>query len=162
MFSNISFLLAYPRPCQTLHNRHGRRLGRRRRHPACPRGWSHRPSCKGGCNNCCERQHECGQRRKKCSQDFENGSKIRCKLKGTFDIFLRICAKRRVNLQIPIYKGMNRSILVTPETDDFYGSDGFGDFPFPDPPSEDLIPKVHAVNALVELVSSRPGTYFLP
>ncbi|KAK6620638.1 hypothetical protein RUM43_010933 [Polyplax serrata] len=60
-------------------------------------------------------------------------------------------------LNIPVFRGLNESLLYTPETDYFYGSDAFGDFYFPDPPSEDLIKTKHAVNALIESVAAYPG-----
>lgn len=56
---------------------------------------------------------------------------------------------------------MNQSILETPETDDFYGQDGFGDFEFPDSPTDDLIKPTHGVIALAELVRLCPGKFSL-
>ena len=42
--------------------------------------------------------------------------------------------------------------------DKYFGEDGFGDFYFPDLPSTDLIQKKSGVDALIEAVSSNPGT----
>lgn len=69
--------------------------------------------------------------------------------------------KTAMRLDVPVLKGMNQSILFTPETDNFYGEDGFGDFEYPDPPSEDIIQDVHGVVALAELVKLCPGKFSL-
>lgn len=52
-------------------------------------------------------------------------------------------------------------MLFTPETDNFYGEDGFGDFEFPEPPSEDIIQSAHGIIALAELVKLCPGKFSL-
>ncbi|XP_069684495.1 uncharacterized protein [Periplaneta americana] len=60
-------------------------------------------------------------------------------------------------LNIPVYRGASRSILVTPHIEDFYGADGLGDFVYPDPPKpEDYLNKEHAAVALVRLVAQYP------
>ncbi|XP_046404616.1 uncharacterized protein C1683.06c-like isoform X2 [Ischnura elegans] len=61
-------------------------------------------------------------------------------------------------LDIPVFRGSSKSILRTPETDDFFGLDGFGDFLYegaPDPRA--LLQREHAVSALIRLVNANPG-----
>ncbi|PSN52196.1 hypothetical protein C0J52_06101 [Blattella germanica] len=61
-------------------------------------------------------------------------------------------------LQIPVYRGASRSLLVTPPIEDFFGKDGLGDFVYPDPPNpSDCISKEHAAIALVRLVTQYPN-----
>lgn len=60
-------------------------------------------------------------------------------------------------LDIPVYKGASRSLLVTPPIDDYYGKDGLGDFVYPDPPNpSEYLKKEHAALALIRLVSQYP------
>lgn len=60
-------------------------------------------------------------------------------------------------LDIPVYSGASRSLLVTPPIDDFYGKDGLGDFVYPDPPNPaDYLKKENAAVALVRLASQYP------
>ncbi|XP_046404169.1 pyrimidine-specific ribonucleoside hydrolase RihA-like [Ischnura elegans] len=61
-------------------------------------------------------------------------------------------------LDIPVYRGSPKSILRTPETDNFFGLDGFGDFDFEDTPDPtDFVQSEHAVKALIRLVNKNPG-----
>ncbi|XP_063221409.1 uncharacterized protein LOC134530488 isoform X2 [Bacillus rossius redtenbacheri] len=61
-------------------------------------------------------------------------------------------------LDVPVYAGASQSLLVTPPSDNYFGADGFGDVPYPDPPDPAaLVRKCHAANALVELVDKYPG-----
>lgn len=60
-------------------------------------------------------------------------------------------------LQIPVYPGADRAILETPPSDYFYGKDGFGDVPDPNPPNKDEAQKIHAVDAMIRLVDAYPG-----
>jgi inosine-uridine nucleoside N-ribohydrolase len=63
-------------------------------------------------------------------------------------------------LQIPVYRGASRSLLVTPPIDDYYGKDGLGDFVYPDPPNPaDYIKKEHAAVALTRLASQYPSMF---
>lgn len=56
-----------------------------------------------------------------------------------------------------MYAGARESLVMTPQTDNFFGSDGFGDVPDPDPPSQEEIQKEHAVSALIRLVHQYPN-----
>lgn len=58
---------------------------------------------------------------------------------------------------IPVYAGASSPLLLPDKKDLSYGNDGFGDFEYPDPPSNDLVQKTHAVNALIDLVKKFPG-----
>lgn len=61
-------------------------------------------------------------------------------------------------LDIPVYRGASKSILVIPENDYYYGKDGLGDIEFVDPPKpEDYLKKEHAVNALIRMATENPG-----
>ncbi|KAG8228828.1 hypothetical protein J437_LFUL008324 [Ladona fulva] len=61
-------------------------------------------------------------------------------------------------LDIPVYRGADKSLIYTPPGDNYYGIDGFGDFEFPDPPNPDeYLQKEHAVNAMIKLVNQHPG-----
>jgi inosine-uridine nucleoside N-ribohydrolase len=63
-------------------------------------------------------------------------------------------------LQIPVYRGASRSLLVTPPIDDYYGKDGLGDFVYPNPPNPaDYIKKEHAAVALTRLASQYPSMF---
>ncbi|KAJ9596379.1 hypothetical protein L9F63_012587 [Diploptera punctata] len=60
-------------------------------------------------------------------------------------------------LDIPVYKGASRPLLVTPSTNDYFGKDGLGDFVYPDPPNPtEYVRKEHAALALIQLVSQYP------
>lgn len=62
--------------------------------------------------------------------------------------------------QIPVYGGAERPLNKLYEPNDYFGSDGFGDFNF----TERITAKVRAKNAsvaLVDLVQQYPGTYRL-
>lgn len=61
-------------------------------------------------------------------------------------------------LDIPVYRGASKSLILTPPQDYYFGEDGFGDFEFPDPPDPDeLLQKQHAAIALIETVTRYPG-----
>ncbi len=63
-------------------------------------------------------------------------------------------------MQIPVYPGCERSLIGTPSPDNsFHGDDGLGDCVIDgvDPVDKDLLQKVHASNALVELARTHPG-----
>ena len=66
---------------------------------------------------------------------------------------LRIC------VQIPVYRGTVDSIVETVKrAESVHGSDGFGDFNYPDAPDVDeYIQKEHAVNYLTRITSENPG-----
>jgi inosine-uridine nucleoside N-ribohydrolase len=73
-------------------------------------------------------------------------------------LFLSCYAFCPSSLQIPVYLGASRSLLVTPPIEDFYGKDGLGDFVYPDPPNaEDYVKKEHAAVALTRLASQYPS-----
>lgn len=59
-------------------------------------------------------------------------------------------------LQEPIYPGSNESILVTPPPQNYFGLDGFGDVPYPNPPSLKEAQREHAVATLIRLVNQHP------
>lgn len=56
-----------------------------------------------------------------------------------------------------MYLGAYSSLIVTPPGDSFFGNDGFGDVPDPNPPHLDEVQKEHAVNAMIRLVRQNPG-----
>ncbi|XP_015517397.2 uncharacterized protein C1683.06c-like [Neodiprion lecontei] len=60
-------------------------------------------------------------------------------------------------LDVPVYKGSHQPLLLNDEKTDYFGTDGFGDFEYPDPPSTDLVQEKHAVNAMIDLVKANPG-----
>lgn len=55
-----------------------------------------------------------------------------------------------------MYPGCNESILITPPSDNYYGLDGFGDVPYPNPPSPNEAQKEHAVTTMIHLVHKYP------
>ncbi|KAJ8300335.1 hypothetical protein KUTeg_021854 [Tegillarca granosa] len=55
-------------------------------------------------------------------------------------------------LDIPVYKGCDRTILGRKSVDSgYHGSDGFGDCLDDEPPSEEIIKKEHALDVLIKL-----------
>nr|CAD7447346.1 unnamed protein product [Timema bartmani] len=59
---------------------------------------------------------------------------------------------------VPVYRGAPQSLLLTPPSDDYYGTDGFGDVFYPNAPNPaDYVSSEHAVNALIKLVTASPG-----
>ncbi|XP_049961073.1 uncharacterized protein LOC126481391 [Schistocerca serialis cubense] len=65
-------------------------------------------------------------------------------------------------LDIPVYAGASQSILETPESDNYFGEDGFGDIEYPNAPDPaEYLQKEHAVDALVRIVSENPGNITL-
>ncbi|PNF15370.1 hypothetical protein B7P43_G00929 [Cryptotermes secundus] len=61
-------------------------------------------------------------------------------------------------LDIPVYRGASKSLILTPPQDYYFGEDGFGDFEFPDPPDpEELLQEQHAAIALIETATRYPG-----
>lgn len=65
--------------------------------------------------------------------------------------------KKTRQFQIPVYRGAEKSIVMTPELDPYFGEDGMGDIPVSNPPTPDLAQLEHAVNALIRLVDENPG-----
>lgn len=62
------------------------------------------------------------------------------------------------DLQIPVYKGCNKSLLGVPSlSDGFHGSDGMGDCEEDEKPGEDLLQKEHASIALINAAEKYPG-----
>jgi inosine-uridine nucleoside N-ribohydrolase len=61
-------------------------------------------------------------------------------------------------LDVPVYRGASKSLLLTPPQDNYFGEDGFGDFEYPNPPDpDDLLQSKHAVIALIDTVNKYPG-----
>ena len=65
-------------------------------------------------------------------------------------------------LQIPVYRGAVDPIVETTDrAENVHGSDGFGDFHYPDAPDVDkFMQKEHAVNYLTRITSQNPGMCF--
>ena len=61
--------------------------------------------------------------------------------------------------QVPVYRGAAESVVETFErAANIHGSDGFGDFEYPDAPQVDkFIQKEHAVNYLTRITAEKPG-----
>jgi inosine-uridine nucleoside N-ribohydrolase len=62
-------------------------------------------------------------------------------------------------VQIPVYRGTVDSVVETAQrAENIHGSDGFGDFHYPDAPAVDeFVQKEHAVNYLTRIASENPG-----
>lgn len=59
--------------------------------------------------------------------------------------------------QIPVYRGCAEPMIARKRhAGDYYGKDGLGDVPDPDPPSPELLKK-KAVQALIKTVNENPG-----
>lgn len=60
--------------------------------------------------------------------------------------------------QVPVYAGSNESLKFTPDTDAYFGEDGFGDFEYPNPPDPNkYLQKEYAPDAIVRLAEKYPG-----
>lgn len=61
--------------------------------------------------------------------------------------------------QISVFRGAADSIVETRErAENIHGTDGFGDFDYPDAPAVDkFMQKEHAVNYLTRITSENPG-----
>nr|CAD7198676.1 unnamed protein product [Timema douglasi] len=67
-------------------------------------------------------------------------------------------SSRRSFIQVPVYRGAPQSLLLTPPSDNYFGTDGFGDVFYPNAPKPaDYVSSEHAVNALIKLVTASPG-----
>lgn len=71
----------------------------------------------------------------------------------TYNIFLFIIGF----IQIPIYKGAEGGLLLTPPYEHYYGTDGFGDVFTKLPSNMDIIQKEHAAFSLVNIVNNNIG-----
>ncbi|XP_030265365.1 inosine-uridine preferring nucleoside hydrolase-like isoform X2 [Sparus aurata] len=73
-------------------------------------------------------------------------------LKNTLRV-LKVCNR----LDIPVYRGCAEPMIARKRhAGDYYGKDGLGDVPDPDPPSPELLKK-KAVQALIKTVNENPG-----
>lgn len=70
-----------------------------------------------------------------------------------------VSSLRNIASQIPVYKGAAHPLLLADTKDHYFGSDAFGDFEYPDPPSMDLVKSTHAVIAMINLVRKHPGQF---
>ncbi|KAJ9577029.1 hypothetical protein L9F63_006377, partial [Diploptera punctata] len=63
------------------------------------------------------------------------------------------------SLDVPVYRGAADSVVETfQRAANIHGTDGFGDFHYPDAPEVDkYIQKEHAVNYLTRITAERPG-----
>lgn len=63
---------------------------------------------------------------------------------------------------VPVYAGADAALVVTPRADDYFGSDGFGDFLPPakqGPSPSGQLKAEHAANALVRMAARDPGEF---
>ncbi|KAL1124433.1 hypothetical protein AAG570_001061 [Ranatra chinensis] len=58
---------------------------------------------------------------------------------------------------IPVYVGSGHGIVYSTKISDYFGSDGFGDFFYPNPPNDTLLKTEHAAMALADIVRNNPG-----
>lgn len=58
-----------------------------------------------------------------------------------------------------MYTGHNHGLVDTLPGDNWFGDDGLGDLPYPNPPSPSDAQKEHAASFLARIVQEYPGDY---